>query len=143
MQGVPGSGKSTVAKMIRRQTAGVILSTDDFWYMITNKDGSTHQGDTYNWDTSRKAEAHRWNQQRCVEQMQAETPVIIIDNTNIQRWQAAPYITLASIFDYDVIVVSVQVSVQTAVERQKDRPADRKVPEDVIQRMHDEMEVLV
>jgi len=140
MQGIPGSGKSTMAKLIADKHEAIIFSTDDFWYDYA-EDGKHY---TYNYDPARIDEAHRWNQQRCAKEMIAEDGGnIVIDNTNIQRWQAHPYLVLASIFEYDVQVISVQVPVEVAIARQAQRPVDRQIPEEVIRRMHSEMEVLL
>jgi NEDD4-binding protein 2 len=145
MQGIPGSGKSTVARMLAREynpnRENLIYSTDEFWYEVPvdEIDGVP----LYNYDPARRAEAHRWNQQRVVQAMQQGIAYIIVDNTNIQRWQVQPYLALAQIFDYEVQVVRVQVPVEVAIERNAARSADRQVPEEVIRQMADEMEDLL
>lgn len=145
MQGIPGSGKSTVAKtiahdyMLTNQRPAAIRSTDDFWYEVV----APEHGLTYSYDPARRAEAHHWNQQRVIEDMQAGRDLIIVDNTNIERWQAEPYFTLANIFDYEVSVVRVSVTTSLAVQRQENRPEDRRVPTDVIMRMAEDMEDLL
>lgn len=137
MQGIPGSGKSTLAALLSQKYNAPIYSTDDFWLMVV-------QGPTnYNYDPSRIGEAHRWNQQQVIEGMQDGVETIIVDNTNIMRWQAQPYLVLAQIFDYEVQVVRVQVPVETAITRQAERPEERRIPEEVIRRMADEMEDLL
>ena len=138
MQGIPGSGKSTMASVIQAETGGRIISTDEFWYTFAGE-----RTTVYAFDINRLAEAHRWNQQHCIELMQADEPVIIVDNTNIKKRDAQIYIDLAAIFGYDVQVVSVQVTPEIAKARQMDRPVDRRIPDDVIIRMHETMERLI
>lgn len=141
MQGIPASGKSTMAKMIRAQTAGTIISTDDYWYKVT-EEGVSYRGGFYNFDIAKLGFAHRWNQKRCEELMDAAGPVIIIDNTNITRKAAQPYVDMAKRHGYDVVVVRVQVDIEEAIKRNATRPADRAIPEDVIRRMASKMEDL-
>jgi predicted kinase len=107
---VSGSGKSTLAKTIltvEENSEGIIFSTDDYFMQpdpITNEL-------TYQFDISKLSDAHEWNQQRCEQAMKAwltnpepdsqyadqqiqRHRVIIIDNTNVQKWEAKPYIQL-------------------------------------------------
>jgi predicted kinase len=145
MQGIAGSGKSTYAEMMASQWASnidvgydvVIRSTDEFWY------STDHPDDPYNFDIARIEEAHRWNQQRVIHDMQQETAVIIVDNTNIKRWHVEPYIQMAQVFDYDIQVVRVDVPLEVAIKRQENRPEDRRVPEEMIRRMYEDMERLL
>lgn len=153
MQGVPGSGKSTVAEMIERDSdershyphdggkhpssQSVICSTDALWYEW--KDGHL----VYNWDRNLLGEKHAENQRLAEQAMRDGVGTVIIDNTNITKKDVKPYTDLAFAYGYQVQVVRVTCSVETAVERQKDRPVDRQVPREVIERMAARMEDLV
>jgi predicted kinase len=143
LQGIPGSGKSFMCELLVQSfmsngsppyTKVSIRSTDDQWYDEKGR---------YNYVSEKLADMHRKNQRLVVEDMQANTPVIIVDNTNIQKWQAEPYLALAKIFDYEIQVIRVEVPVELAIARQADRPEDRRVPADVIREMHSRMEKLV
>lgn len=142
MQGIPGSGKSTMASKIFQdfleagggKVDAMIFSTDDYWY---------DENKVYRYDPAAAVQAHRWNQRRVVQAMQDDVDLIIIDNTNIQKWQAAIYFTLADIYGYEKSVVSVQVPVEIAIARNAERPHDRRVPEDVLRKMHSELEPLI
>lgn len=91
MRGLPGSGKTTLAKEIQSQNPGsIILSTDEFW----RKNGK------YQFDPSRLDAAHLWNQQRCMKAMQDQVDMIIIDNTNIRLAEMQPYAQLAWAYNY-------------------------------------------
>lgn len=137
MQGIPGSGKSTLAKTIADKNNAIIFSTDDYWWKRVDDNV------IYAWDASKIGEAHRWNQQRTAKEMMAtDGGDIVIDNTNIRRKDAQPYMTLAKIFDYDIVVVRIDVPVEVAIERQIKRPEDRRIPEYVIRRMYETMELL-
>lgn len=137
MQGIPGSGKSTLARNIADKNEAIIFSTDDYWYHRVEHDV------VYDFDASKLGEAHRWNQERTAKEMMAKDGGnIVIDNTNIKRKDAQAYFILAKIFGYDVIVIRVDVPVDVAIARQANRPKDRQIPENVIRRMYETMEVL-
>lgn len=89
MRGVSGSGKSTKARALAG-TNGAIFATDDFW------------GPEYNWDRARLPEAHNWNQERVKKAMAEGRSPIVVDNMNIQAWEAKPYVQMAQQFGYRV-----------------------------------------
>lgn len=137
MQGIPGSGKTTVANAISRDflrtgTDAIIHSTDSFWY----------EKGVYNYDPSKAEYFHRLNQKSVIDSMRWGTEIIIVDNTNITRWEARPYIVMAKIYSYNIQIVRVYCSVEEAIKRQLARPIDRRIPEDVIRRKFDAMEEL-
>jgi predicted kinase len=133
MQGIPASGKSTLAATIARESYGHILSTDEYWM---KSDG------IYRFNPSKLDAAHRWNKQRCIKLMQAGAPLIVIDNTNITRRDVQPYLVMAEIFEYDVQIVRVQTNLDTCLARNATRNVDRQIPEDIIRRMAARMEDL-
>ncbi|NXX39483.1 N4BP2 protein, partial [Tricholaema leucomelas] len=94
LRGVPGSGKSYLARtLLEDNPDGIILSTDDYFC----KNGQYH----YNPDCL--GEAHDWNRKRAKEAFEMRISPIIIDNTNIQAWEMKPYVTLAQQFKYKVM----------------------------------------
>ncbi|NXD80656.1 N4BP2 protein, partial [Halcyon senegalensis] len=94
LRGVPGSGKSYLARaLLEDNPGGIILSTDDYFY----KDGQ------YHFDPDCLGEAHDWNTKRAKEAFEMRISPIIIDNTNIQAWEMKPYVTLAQQFKYKVM----------------------------------------
>ncbi|XP_027498427.1 NEDD4-binding protein 2 isoform X5 [Corapipo altera] len=94
LRGVPGSGKSYLARNILEDNpGGIILSTDDYF----NKHGQ------YHYDPNCLGEAHDWNRKRAKEAFEMGISPIIIDNTNIQAWEMKPYVTLAQQFKYEVM----------------------------------------
>ena len=130
MQGVPGSGKSYLAEMIAAQTKGRIFSTDALWY---DEEGN------YNFDREQLGEKHRLNQQLVAEAMVEGVESIIVDNTNLDANSIEPYVMMASIHEYLIQVVRVSCDPAVAKQRNSIRPEDRRVPNDVIDSMHNRM----
>lgn len=95
MRGLPGSGKTTLAKIIKGRS-GVILSTDDFF---CNEEG------VYRYDPHRLPEAHGWNKHRALVKVQEGRTPVIIDNTNVQAWEMKPYIIMALHHGYEVDIL--------------------------------------
>ncbi|XP_066041736.1 NEDD4-binding protein 2 [Chamaea fasciata] len=94
LRGVPGSGKSYLARnLLEDNPSGIILSTDDYFY----KHGQ------YHYDPDCLGEAHDWNRKRAKEAFERRISPIIIDNTNIQAWEMKPYVALAQQFKYKVM----------------------------------------
>lgn len=152
MQGIPGSGKSTVARKLLGDFlcthweivnhpgyTGDILSTDDYWTTDHQMPGQPVQ--VHN--PAKIGEAHLWNQRRAVKEFQKGTNLVIIDNTNIKKEQAQPYVNLGNMFNYRIQVVSVSCGLDEALRRNAQRDYDRRVPEDVVRRMYGELEPLL
>nr|XP_048703303.1 NEDD4-binding protein 2-like 1 isoform X5 [Caretta caretta] len=95
LRGLPGSGKTTRARQLKREFPGaVILSTDDFFF---TEDG------TYVFSPDCLDEAHLWNQKRAHKAMKNGKSPVIIDNTNIHAWEMKPYVIMARENNYEVI----------------------------------------
>ncbi|XP_066487945.1 NEDD4-binding protein 2 isoform X2 [Tiliqua scincoides] len=95
LRGVPGSGKSYLARtLLEDNPSGIILSTDDYFYQ---KNGQ------YQFDADCLGEAHEWNWKRAKEAFEKRITPIIIDNTNIQAWEMKPYVSLSQQHKYKVI----------------------------------------
>ena len=86
---------------------------------------------------------HQECQKATIRAMQQGTEAIIVDNTNIEQWQAQPYIEMAKVFDYEVVIVRVECDPKIAIARQAKRPVDRQIPDFVIESMYEKMERLV
>jgi tRNA uridine 5-carbamoylmethylation protein Kti12 len=103
MRGLPGSGKSTMARHILAQSLsegaeGYIFSTDDYFLSLDGK---------YIFDPIKLAAAHAWNQDRAVKAMTKHVDTIIIDNTNILKDHYALYVTEAKARGYRINIVTV------------------------------------
>lgn len=103
MRGMPGSGKTTLAKKIidqglrSRNYAYYIFSADD--YFFNRRTGA------YEYDVSQIPQAHRWNQQRVTSSLGKGTSPIIIDNTHTQMWEMKPYAEMAVNFCYTIEIL--------------------------------------
>lgn len=90
MRGVPGSGKSYLAKQIVAKTIGTsfvnykthICSTDDY-FMVNG---------VYIYEKQRLSEAHEWNQNRVRAALEQGLSPVIVDNTNVEIWEMEPYL---------------------------------------------------
>lgn len=91
-RGIPGSGKSTLARDLLRFDA-VVCSADDYH---TTPDGR------YDWKPEKVGEAHAWCRGKAEGAMLADARMVVVDNTNIQRWQFASYLRLAERYGYTV-----------------------------------------
>lgn len=140
MQGIPGSGKSTVARLIRdailhecgaaTDNTASIRSTDD-QFMVEGK---------YVFDQSKIGGYHQKNAWRVERDCQDGINYIIVDNTNIKARDAKAYIALAKKYEYSITVIRVDAGLNEAKKRNATRTADRMIPEHVIERMHGDME---
>ncbi|XP_067387232.1 NEDD4-binding protein 2 isoform X2 [Emydura macquarii macquarii] len=94
LRGVPGSGKSFLARtLLEDNPSGIILSTDDYFC----KSGQ------YQYDANCLGDAHEWNRKRAEEAFEKRISPIIIDNTNIQAWEMKPYVALSQQYKYKVM----------------------------------------
>lgn len=134
MQGIPGSGKSIIAHALRQELGQeycCIHSTDSYF---------TDPRGFYHFDASKLREYHELNQRMAQLSLEYGFPIVIIDNTNIKHDHARPYIELGRQNGYEISVVRVDVHPEVAILRNSNRPPDRQIPEDVIYKMHREME---
>ena len=91
MSGLPGSGKSYLAKTLN----GLILSTDDYFYDSHN---------VYQYNPKQIPEAHEWNQKRAFEAFKKGVSRVIVDNTSVEAWEAKPYVVEAIKYNYSVVI---------------------------------------
>ena len=85
MRGISGSGKSTYAKQLSKEYDAVICSADDYF----NKTGN------YIFDRNKLKEAHGECLLKADGNLQ-EGRSVIIDNTNVKKWEYQKYIELAN-----------------------------------------------
>jgi predicted kinase len=83
-RGISGSGKSTLAKQLAGKT-GIVLSTDEYFI----------DKGQYNFNPQKLSEAHTWNFERALKALDDGISPIVIDNTNIQAWEAQRYVKAA------------------------------------------------
>lgn len=100
LRGVPGCGKSHwIATNALRLglDASAVCSADRFFEYETA--GGVVE---YRWDPLRIQEAHADCRRRFIRLLEQKRPVIVVDNTNIRRWEFADYVAAARLRDYEV-----------------------------------------
>lgn len=99
MRGVSGSGKSTKAKELVKahlETPGataIICSADQFFI-----DPSSRR---YEFDSRKLGAAHAFCRGKVEAALEFGIDLIVIDNTNTQKWEFQPYIDLAESHSYE------------------------------------------
>ena len=98
LRGLPGSGKSTVAKAIQPSGWSAHYEADMFFM----KNGE------YVFDPTQLRDAHAWCQDQTRKAMVDEIPTVIISNTFTQEWEMEAYYLLAKEFGYTVFSMIVE-----------------------------------
>jgi predicted kinase len=123
MSGIPGSGKSSIAKAIASFYQTVVCSADD---------GMVDDEGKYAFDPMKLPRAHRMCFKKAFDAMNDGAEVVIIDNTNLSAWEMSPYIRVGEMFDYDINIIRVTCDWNIANGRQA-----HGVPEGHLVRMAD------
>lgn len=131
--GLPGSGKSFLAKELRLQyfethkgiLANCVVCSADNFFMKHN---------VYTFDADMLGLAHSYCRSLVAKAMYDETELIIVDNTNLTKAEREPYESLALSFNYQVEMVEPNTTwrydVQECYKRNK-----HGVPYDRIEKM--------
>lgn len=141
MRGIPGSGKSTMARAIQQAFAkptkdgtpdSVIVSADEYF---TRRDPVTGQVVGYYFDQHLQGEAHSFCLRNYLAAVTNSIECIIVDNTNSRLTEAAPYMSLGSAYGYTTILFTVNCPVEVALKRNV-----HDVPVEVIHAMQESIE---
>jgi len=97
LRGIPGAGKSSVAKMMESLGA-LIIAADDF-HMING---------VYDWKPERVAWAHRMCQLATDKAMACREPVIVVHNTFTTEKEMEEYVQFADKYGYTVRTLIVE-----------------------------------
>jgi predicted kinase len=129
IRGVPGAGKSTLAKILANNLEGYWAEADHLFYDV---DGN------YNFDQTRLKEVHS----RCqdfvkgilAESLKGEMWAdIFVSNTFTQEWEMEPYMQMAEEYGYRVVSL--------IVENRHGNKSVHGVPDDKVQQMKDRFEI--
>jgi predicted kinase len=132
MRGVPGSGKSTCAKMLQSLESNTIIASADDYFL----DLETGE---YKFNPSKLGVAHTSCYLKIIVAL-SEGKNVIVDNTNITNWQIAPYIMHAAAMGHEIEIFEVKnkLTVKELAERNI-----HGVPEQSIKRMMGQYEELL
>jgi predicted kinase len=100
LRGLPGSGKSSLAKILCEDGRYPSFSVDDFF---TNKE----TGD-YHFEFEKNHLAYKACEENTRAAMKNSTKKIFIHNTFTMEWELEPYFKMAGEFNYSVFVVTVE-----------------------------------
>lgn len=99
LRGLPGAGKTTLAKLLSENEKYPVLSIDSYF---ENEKGEYK----FNFEDNHKA------YKACEEQTEAAlkqgTPKVFVDNTFTIDWEIEPYFKLSKKYNYQVHVVTVE-----------------------------------
>lgn len=94
LRGLPGSGKST---WVKRYAQDAVVCSADHYFIKSGE---------YSFSPKELTQAHQACQTHCKEAM-AQGKFVVVDNTNISRWEFEPYVKLAKEYNYSVIYITV------------------------------------
>lgn len=100
LRGLPGSGKTTLAKILSENNTYPVFSVDDYF---TNEDTGEY---IFNFQNNHLA--YKQCEALTKDAMQQNIPKVIIHNTFTMDWELEPYFKLASRYDYQLFVVTVE-----------------------------------
>lgn len=131
LRGLPGAGKSHYAQSLCDEMVNgdegqfVICSTDDFFI----SDGQ------YRFDKARLSEYHNLNLARFIRALSQQIPLVILDNTNIKKWEFIAYAEAAHALGYQVKEVVVGEIKDKAMQHLYYQRNIHKVPLKTINKM--------
>lgn len=102
MRGLPGSGKSTRAREIHDILTDLGLSVT-----VRSTDDQFMVDGVYRFDPAKISLYHLRNQTLAERDLSAGVNVVIIDNTNSQRWEMEPYERMAKRHGVPVRIITV------------------------------------
>jgi predicted kinase len=126
LRGLPGSGKTTLAKVLSEEGKYPVFSVDDYF---TDEKGNYE----FHFDKNHLAyKACEANTKKAMEQGAAK---IFLDNTFTLEWEMEPYFKLASEFAYTVFVVTVE-------NRHKGKNV-HEIPDEAVRKMAEKYNVIL
>jgi predicted kinase len=100
LRGLPGSGKSSLAKVLSENDKYPVLSIDNYF---TNPVTGNYTFDPY-----KNHLAYKECESKTEDHLRSATPKVFVDNTFTIEWEIEPYFKLAEKYNYRVYVVTVE-----------------------------------
>lgn len=122
MRGVPGSGKSTY---IKNNCPGAVIASADNFFM---KDGE------YRFNIKQIGIAHGYCFDTFTDALNAKSPLVVVDNTNVKARDMKRYVEAAQAAGYEVQIVRILCDPAKAASRNV-----HNVPSDIVHRMYREL----
>ncbi|TGM02358.1 ATP-binding protein [Leptospira jelokensis] len=126
LRGIPGSGKTTLAKEISKSNGAPILSIDSYF---ENEKGE------YHFDYTKNHLAYKECESKTKDALEKGIPFVIVDNTFTLEWEMKPYEDLAKTFGYLCFVVT--------VENRHGGKNVHQIPEEQIEKMKAKFKVVL
>jgi predicted kinase len=121
LRGLPGSGKSTAAKLFNKAPH---FEADDYFTDLYGR---------YSFDPSKIKDAHNWCRHSTMDAMKKGYPIVVVSNTFTQEWEMEAYYLLAEELGYMVVSM--------IVENRHGGKNVHGVPEDKLEIMKNRFEV--
>ncbi len=113
LRGISGSGKSYWANQWKDKA--VIVSADAYFF---------NEAGEYVFDMQKRPEYHRRCFRAFLRALEASTPWVIVDNTNITAWELSPYVLAGEAYGYQVEILSFPCTLELSMSRKSWLPAD-------------------
>jgi predicted kinase len=99
LRGLPGAGKSTLAKVLSDHGKHPVFSIDSYF---TNSKGD------YEFKFDENHKAYKTCEQQTEEALKQDKEKVFVDNTFTLDWEMEPYFKLASKYKYQLHIVTVE-----------------------------------
>lgn len=133
MVGLPGSGKSTKAKEISKETGAIITSLDSMREEIAGSRKNWHENpDIFNNIMSRSIANI---QNAMVEWHLKNDESVIVDNMNLKSRYVSFFQELSKKYGANIEFIKMKCDWATLKERNQSRPSDERVDEDWLYQM--------
>ena len=124
LRGLPGAGKSTIARLLVGDKDYCHKEADMYF---VDRDGN------YNFDGSKLKLAHEWCREEVEFVMRYEHSTVVVSNTFTQEWEMEAYYELAKKYDYRVTAL--------VVENRHNGKNVHGVPDEVLEKMAERFEI--
>lgn len=133
MVGLPGSGKSTKAKKISKETGAIITSLDSIREEVAGSRKNWNDNpDIFNNAMSRSIANI---QNAMIEWHLKNGESVIVDNMNLKSRYVSFFQELSKKYDVEIEFVKMKCDWATLKERNQSRPSDERVDEDWLYQM--------